>query len=1050
MTDDASVTSRVLKRNNSNAMTTDSPPSRSNKALREVRVAAPSLPLPKEENGSITMIPEQDRKPAASSSQTRPVPALSPLQVSPHNNNNNNNSSTSVSMSANNDNANNNDNHHEDQWAEFSDVFQETIGKPGRKALRKFFYPHPHRLPNPDFLPATDAAEPAHAQASAGAAAAAAAAAAATTGSAAVWTTEERDSSTSGATRSATTTTIHSEPQPQSQPQNPAAHEQEQIANLQQTIKRQASPPHVKTPPPPPPKNPPPPNNNTTTPANSQQRQSPLPPLTTTSEQDDDLELLEQERNDREYVDQFWTAYDDILILALFTQLGILCRLGAAYSFRFFDSVFRHDSALFVNLPLNCLSCFVMGMFCSGESLMEIIHTRFTPPRLQQEIQQQQLAEDYYDNNNDAQSWEDLELVVPQQQQHPSPPLRRRGQRQRRRLQGRRASVLRRPGSQQPPAQDSNTILQDELREVQLLALERRIRASPCLVLFPVKKEDVDVVEDHLNDGGFLSRSSKSNADQAAASKRHRSPQEEVLKEQERSRRFSLDDNDSELFVEDGFDDLILQEEGPEPLRQEGMEPHTLPRHVMFTGTAGKASLNAPAAAAAAAAGTFPLPPRAAVTTTPTTALAPSTPTQTVVAPLPNSRSKLLRTPNQQQQPNAATTRVEEEGKVEEVAHMADEDQTPTTQQGRVHAHTIPHVRNLNYAQVNGGNVIDYGGADLDQIITTVATGVTQKISRISRVNLADGWDVGTTPEEKSADLMLGLRAGLCGALSSFSSWISDMVGLFRGGQFGQAIVGLLLGIQLPIVAYRFGQHVAVYLFIWRCRRETRRDEQRGYGIRIRMDEDDEWDDNNSDPSVGDLSGDLPAGASHRSNNNTRTKGGRRAVTVQEEEGDDETPSVRAIITALFMLSLVGQITSLNFFQESEDRLISLSLLFSPLGVLARWRLCKYNTWRPNFPIGTFTCNIAACALSGTLGSLLAGNPGQSERIALVAVIAGFAGTLSSVALFIVEILAGTDPILFRMDGMYYAFSTVFWGLLVSFLFAASVDWADDVGNKNQ
>lgn len=78
-------------------------------------------------------------------------------------------------------------------------------------------------------------------------------------------------------------------------------------------------------------------------------------------------------------------------------------------------------------------------------------------------------------------------------------------------------------------------------------------------------------------------------------------------------------------------------------------------------------------------------------------------------------------------------------------------------------------------------------------------------------------------------------------------------------------------------------------------------------------------------------------------------------------------------------------------------------------------------------------------------GSLLAGNPGPRERTALVAVIAGFGGTLSSVARFIVEILAGMDPILFRMDGVYYAVCSVFWGLLVSFVFSASVDWADSV-----
>ena len=170
-----------------------------------------------------------------------------------------------------------------------------------------------------------------------------------------------------------------------------------------------------------------------------------------------------------------------------------------------------------------------------------------------------------------------------------------------------------------------------------------------------------------------------------------------------------------------------------------------------------------------------------------------------------------------------------------------------------------------------------------------------------------------------------------------------------------------------------------------------------------------------------------------------RTKGRK---TVHDEESN--VPSVRAIVTALCIMFIVAQLTALHFFYEPQDRLLALSLLFSPLGVLARWRMMKFNSWRPSFPIGTFACNITACALAGSLGTLLAGNPGPRERIALVAIIAGFGGTLSSVARFIVEIIAGMDPVLFRFDGVIYAVASVFAGVFVSFFFSASVDWADE------
>ena len=270
------------------------------------------------------------------------------------------------------------------------------------------------------------------------------------------------------------------------------------------------------------------------------------------------------------------------------------------------------------------------------------------------------------------------------------------------------------------------------------------------------------------------------------------------------------------------------------------------------------------------------------------------------------------------------------------------------------------------------------------------------------------------------------------------------MVNLFRTGEIGQAIVGLILGIQLPIVAYRFGQYVSVYIFVWRCRRQKRRDERRGgYGLRLQTDEEGSVDDDLAMDLSGasvDSGDEMSTSASHGRVHTGRTKGLR---TVHDE--DSEVPSVRAIVTALFIMCLVAQITSLQFFYEPEDRLLALSLLFSPLGVLARWRMMKFNAWRPSFPIGTFACNVTACALSGTLGSLLAGNPGPKERIALVAVVAGFGGTLSSVARFIVETLSLMDPILFRLDGVYYAVASAFCGVLISFFFSASVDWADSV-----
>jgi fluoride ion exporter CrcB/FEX len=802
----------------------------------------------------------------------------------------------------------------------FSEAFQENIGKPGRKALHAFFYPTRRQSASVPFTNPTGPDPPETVD----------------TSSHETQNAKAPPTATNSQRDPSFPTTDNTTPPPGRQPLDPLTSRQPPTPPSQ--------PPTSQKPPPPP---------------SQQPSQLPI---------EEDPDLLEQERQDREYVERFWTAYDDFLILSLFTQFGIICRLAAAYWFRVFDAVFRNDSALFTVLPLNCLSCFVMGLLSSGESLMQIISTRFTPPRLQQEIYRESATEDFEDFSNDR--FDDND--------------RMRSRRRNRTRQRRQPN----PTRSWQPAQLN---LQDELREVQLLALERRIRASSCLFLFPVKKEDVDVVENYFGDG-FKSRKSEHS-------------QEEEKREEEYCASsddgFSFDEHDLYLDEECEFDDLASSEE--EELDDLGGDDV-----IRRTGN-------------------YDDPPAAATS-------APNTPS--AIPPVTvNLQAKLLQTPSPANAPQAQLT--EDDSKPSAaISDVERQDLPPEAPEGgRTHAATNPRLRNRQYGQINGGNVVDYGNAehpDLDLMISNVATGVAEKVSRISRVSLADGWDVGTSPEEKCEDLMLGLRDGLCGALSSFSSWISSMVVLLKGGQIGEAFVGLGLGIQLPIVAYRFGQNVAVYIFIWRCRRETRRDERRGYGIRLSTDDLSDDDRSNESLHSGDTLNSTPR---HK-----RTKGRR---TVQEEES--ETPSVRAIITALFMMMFVAQVTSLFFFYEPEDRLLALSLLFSPLGVLTRWRLSKFNSWRPNFPIGTFACNVAACALAGTLGTILAGNPGPRERIVLVSVIAGFGGTLSSVARFIVEILAGMDPLLFRIDGLYYAVSSVFWGIVVSFVFAASVDWADSV-----
>ena len=55
----------------------------------------------------------------------------------------------------------------------------------------------------------------------------------------------------------------------------------------------------------------------------------------------------------------------------------------------------------------------------------------------------------------------------------------------------------------------------------------------------------------------------------------------------------------------------------------------------------------------------------------------------------------------------------------------------------------------------------------------------------------------------------VGLRTGLCGALTTWASWNQQMTARAIQGDWARALLGLLFGVQLSLSSLAFGQHVA-------------------------------------------------------------------------------------------------------------------------------------------------------------------------------------------------------------------------------------------------
>jgi len=666
---------------------------------------------------------------------------------------------------------------------------------------------------------------------------------------------------------------------------------------------------------------------------------------TTTTASEHDMEILQR----------FWSKYDTIIILSICSIVGIAFRMMSATWFRMeLGAVFSEDSALGTNLPLNIWSCFLMGLLCSGREAMGIVTSKVLvgsnlyPNEDSSGRGLFAVCKGAYRSTIDAgkacinrllgygnvpqrspTSSENVEERPTSFSQDTDDGLHRRS---------RRADNSQSTNEVEHEIHDNESITgllgldilsglnrtsEDEIRDVQLRGLGRRIIASPCLVFFSANKIDTEVMEHYENERvPSLSNESQDNFEIG-----------------------ELDDDE----MESG--DIEM-------------------KGVTSSGEASGESSD-------------------------------------------------------------------------EVAQQ----QTPTI---NTESEQLSPPRNNRTSSNNSSPIHNFRrqASSIEEHVGEIIHDINDHVTTFRRVSLIDGWKTTISADQMKDIILLGLRVGFCGALSTFSSLNASVIRLLKAGSIGEGIVGYALSIQLGIVSYRFGQHIAVYLFVWRRRRETKRAERRGYGLRLRR---------------------------------QATEDEQQPVEIEQDQPSQARStcrrlfiSMRTFSTLLLAAMIIGLSLAVYFVPSHQQYL--LSLLFTPFGCLARWKLMdKYNKKIQGLPLGTFVCNIGGCALSGSLASFLAGefylclssylvctyclstltimyndlmttgNPGPEESIVLQSMIAGLAGSLSTFAQFIIEILSLIDPIIFKFDGVVYSIITVLLALVVGFLGSQAKSWADEI-----
>ena len=225
----------------------------------------------------------------------------------------------------------------------------------------------------------------------------------------------------------------------------------------------------------------------------------------------------------------------------------------------------------------------------------------------------------------------------------------------------------------------------------------------------------------------------------------------------------------------------------------------------------------------------------------------------------------------------------------------------------------------------------------------------------------------------RSKALLVGMRTGLSLCMTTLSSWNKSAYTLLLNGQISGAICAYLFGFLLALCALQLGQRLA--LAVWPAQQ----------------------------PKVG-LEG----------------VGG---VGIGGSAGEKPTADTRiACVLRSLAIGLLMSTTLLAFtapFRHTIPlRILWLSLLFSPIGSLWRWRLSKLNSaGAANLPLGTLLANAIAVAALAMLEGASEGTLAEDllRRDVLAALGTGLCGSLSTVSTFVLEVNEWLIPLLWAV-----------------------------------
>lgn len=359
-------------------------------------------------------------------------------------------------------------------------------------------------------------------------------------------------------------------------------------------------------------------------------------------------------------------------------------------------------------------------------------------------------------------------------------------------------------------------------------------------------------------------------------------------------------------------------------------------------------------------------------------------------------------------------------------------------------------------------------------------------------------------PWQRNTELQIGIRTGYCGCLTTFASWMLEvMIPAISANKWLEAVFMLVVGLYASVASFTVGTHVALYVDRWllpsgqkedvlKSRQEFREEEINAYrkGEELEMKGDSRVNTElmSEEPDIprlvptksgsGSVAPASPPPHHHgsplhidRENDAENGQGGdnstrvgtaaigagssskymEREMVIDEVLKEQQHANKTDAFIRLLFISCTAALTVGAALETEHTWLRSawLCSLFAPFGCVLRWYLSRFNYTLPGrwawLPAGTLGANLVGCiiifALQCPLTRSSSSSLGYWGTLLLPAVQTGFVGSLTTVSTMVTEIAKLLEAFPDSIHGYTYVMMSIGGGVLSGFIVYGWAVW---------